>query len=75
MKNYDYLFEEKPIFDQAVFVKGIYPAAKTDKDVYVKNEGPESEKGSFVLPLINRSVYEIRFENKERNIACALINF
>ena len=33
MKNFDYLFQEKAIFDQAVYVKGIYPVARTDKDV------------------------------------------
>ena len=41
MENFDRLFEEKAIFEQAVFVKGIYPVAATDKDVFVKNEGAE----------------------------------
>ena len=75
MKNYDHLFEERPIFDQAVYVKGIVPTAATDKDVFVKNEGEESEKGSFVLPLTNRSVYEIRFENKPQFLRAARCDF
>ena len=75
MKNFDYLFQEKAIFDQAVYVKGIYPVARTDKDVYVKNEGEESEKGSFILPLTNRSVYEVRFNTKPSCLRAARCDF
>ena len=76
MKNYDHLFEERPIFDQAVYVKGIYPAAATDKDVFVKNEGAESDKGSFVLPMPGRrSLYVTRFENKPAFLRTALCDF
>ncbi|MBR5903075.1 MAG: hypothetical protein IKZ15_02475 [Clostridia bacterium] len=75
MKNYDYLFEEKAIFAQAEFVKGILPVARTDKDVFVKNEGEECEKGSFVLYLENRSVYEVRFANKPAALRCARCDF
>ena len=76
MNNFDRLFEEKNIFEQAVYVKGIYPVAATDKDVFVKNEGEDSEKGSFVLKMPGRrSLYVAKFEQKPAFLRAALCDF
>ncbi len=76
MHNCDYLFEERDIFERAAFVRGIYPAAATDTDVFVKNEGAESEKGSFILPIKGRrSVYVTRFDGKPAALRVALCDF
>ena len=76
MHSYDHLFEEKNIFGQAAFAKGIYPAAVTDTDVLLKNGGTGGETGSFILPIKGcRSVYVIRFARKPRVLRAALCDF
>jgi len=72
MNNFDHLFAEKPVFEQAQYVKGIVPVAKGEKDVLLKNEGAESERGSFVLPVHPRSLFVVKFENKPAALRCAL---
>jgi len=65
MKNNNNLFEEKNIFTPELYVKGIYIAAQTETDVFVKRENAEQcAKASAIIPLRRGSIYVIRFDSK-----------
>ena len=73
MGKFDHLFKEKNVFDIGLYCKGIYPAAKTDSDIFVKKEGGEDcEKYSVVLPLNHGSIYRVRFESNPTALRVAV---
>jgi len=64
LKN-DHLFQEKNIFSEEMYCKGIYPACRTETDVFVKKADPETcEEMSIVVPLRAWSIYVMRFPQK-----------
>jgi hypothetical protein len=73
MSNCDCLFEERDVSAEAVFVRGLCPAAATAEEILVKNEGAKGEGGSFVLPIRGRrSIYVIRFDGVPTALRAAL---
>lgn len=67
------LFNEKNIFTPELYVKGIYVAAKTDTDVFIKREDAEQcSKSSAIIPLQRGNVYVIRFDSKPQALRAAV---
>ena len=71
----NHIFKERNVFESKMYEKGIFVAAKSETDVFVKREkAEESDKISLVVPLSRGKVYVIRFNNKPcrlRTAACA----
>ena len=75
MKNNDGVFAERDIFSPLMYAEGIYPAAKNRDDVFVKRDGADSGRGSFVVPLRCGSIYVVRFDHKPACLrACACMS-
>ena len=70
MKNNDALFSKRPLGLEGLTVRGLWPAACADADVFVKRE--DSERESFVIPLPHGSAYEFRFPQKPGTLRAAL---
>nr|MBQ4320372.1 hypothetical protein [Clostridia bacterium] len=70
MKNNDNLFIGREIFDESLYVKGIYPAAIADSDVFVKRDA--SDRRSVVLNVKHGNAYEVKFNEKPKMLRCAL---
>ena len=68
MKNNDALFAEKPVSPR--YVRGIYPAARSETDIFVKHD--DSDRAGIVLPLRHGSVYTVKFSQKPRCLRTAL---
>lgn len=68
MKNNDALFAERSLVP--AYVRGVYPAAKSDTDIFVKHD--DSDLASIVLPLRFGNVYTVRFAQKPRRLRTAL---
>ncbi len=72
--NTNDLFAEKSIFSDALYCRGIYPAALGKTDGFVKREDPEkSELYSIVLPLRRSHIYVIRFPEKTARLRAAVV--
>ena len=68
------LFTPKAVYDESLYCRGIYPAARGANDVFVKREDPEkSDKYAIVLPLRFCSVYVIRFPEKTSALRAAVV--
>lgn len=72
MKNNDNLFLPRQIYDENMYVNGIYPAAATENDIFVKRD--ESNKNSVILKARHGNAYEIKFETKPKMLRTALCN-
>jgi len=70
MKNNDNLFIGREIFDESLYVKGIYPAAIAGSDVFVKRDA--SDRRSVVLNVKHGNAYEVKFAEKPKMLRCAL---
>ena len=73
MKNNDSLFKEKNIFTPDFYAEGIYVAAISGDDVFVKRESAEEcKKSSAIIPLRRGSIYVIRFASKPQALRVAV---
>jgi len=70
MKNNDNLFAARTICADDLYVSGIYPAAKTETDIFIKRDS--SELRSIVLPAHHGNAYEIKFDSKPSKLRTAL---
>ena len=70
MKNNDALFAKQPLSLEGLTVRGLWPAARSDTDVFVKRDG--SDRECFVIPLPHGSAYEFRFPQKPGILRAAL---
>ena len=72
--NNSHLFTAKEVYGNTLYCRGIYPAARSEKDIFVKRDDPEtSDKYAIVLPLRFCSVYEIRFPERTAMLRAAVV--
>jgi len=68
------LFTEHNVYRDDLYCRGIYPAARSAKDVFVKRDDPAvSDLYSIVLPMRFGSVYVIRFPEKTARLRAAVV--
>ena len=78
MGKFDHLFEEKNVYSDSLYCKGIYPAAKTDSDIFVKKVAQSTqdeeakERYSLILPLNHGSIYYVRFPKRPEELRVAV---
>ena len=64
MKNNDALFAAKTVCTDGLRVQGLWPAARSNADIFLKYDKGDGGHSSLVLPLKHGNAYVVRFPQK-----------